>query len=160
MRDAKEGNRIRRLRMNCERALAISGALFLFPVGLLAAQPSFDSYQTHSHFVIPVDPNVSYSVTPIEDGKKTIGLRLVLSGLKTEIASLGGKRDLRTRSITAKRLTENSEPKVIYEFLFSAQATKLGVEHFDYRNKVPSEIALDYWLKSQKIDPKPTPTKA
>ena len=111
----------------------------------------FKSYQTHSHVSVSLDPSVGYQVEKIEKGGKTIGLRLILDNVREDLENLSNQSDARTDTIKVTRAQAGS--KIIYEFQLSDKARAVGVEYFDYRNKVPAEIALDYWLKNQKEQP-------
>jgi outer membrane protein assembly factor BamD (BamD/ComL family) len=118
----------------------------------------FHSFQTHSHLVIPADPAVTYSVERLESGGKLAGLRVVLENYGGEADAPQNAADVRTERILFRK-----GPKVIYEVHFSDKAKAAGVEYFDYRNKSTSEISIDYWLKSQQLqpeEPKPAPKKA
>lgn len=118
-----------------------------------AAGIQFKSYQTHSHIVVSVDPDVTYSVEPVVSAGKVTALKLILSGVKDDLGDLGSVQDPRTEKVMLTRLKstmegQDAEKRVIYQFILSSKAKSGGIEFFDYRNKTPSEIALDYWLKA------------
>ncbi len=116
---------------------------------------SLNSYQTHSHISIPIDPKVKYTVEKIEENGITIGLRMVVNnviGLNEDINGTAKLSDLRTQALHVKRDRGIDGENIVYEFIFSDVAKKSGVEYFDYRSKNPHQIQLDYWLKSQKIE--------
>ena len=111
----------------------------------------FKSYQTHTHVSVSLDPSVNYQVEKIEKNGKIVGLRLILDNVREELESLADQSDTRTDEVKVTRVQSGS--KFIYEFQLSDKAQAVGIEYFDYRNKVPAEIALDYWLKNQKPSP-------
>ncbi|MBI3544270.1 MAG: hypothetical protein HY075_13450 [Deltaproteobacteria bacterium] len=115
--------------------------------GVAEAGVQFKSYQTHSHVTVSVDPDVTYSVEPVVRDGKTAGLKLTLNNVKEDLEDLAGSTDLRTDKVMVVKTQTDDGKRVVYQFMLNPLAVKAGIEFFDYRNKSPSEIALDYWLK-------------
>lgn len=148
MGSAKEGMRNAKIITGIVTG-SLTGSL-LSGTSVAFAGIQFKSYQTHSHVAVSVDPSVEYRVEKIEQNGKVVGLRLVLDNINEELESLAKAEDTRTDGIKVTRSAVAGNGKVVYEFHLSDKAKAIGIEYFDYRNKVPSEIALDYWLKNQK----------
>lgn len=157
VREAKDGLRNRGRcfsRMTSRSAVPFGMVVVGSLVSLSVVAAQFKSFETHSHLVIPIDSNVDYFVSRIEKDGKTVGLRVALEGV-----DLAGKSsaldpanaDLRTEKIviTKSRAATGRNERVIYDVILTTRAQAQGVEFFDYRNKAPTEVIVDYWLKSR-----------
>ncbi|MBI3555858.1 MAG: tetratricopeptide repeat protein [Deltaproteobacteria bacterium] len=107
------------------------------------------SYQTHTHVVVSVDPDVTYSVEPVLSGGKVTAIKLILNNIKDDLESLTGSVDARTDKVMVTTIQTADGKKVTYQFLLTDKAKAAGVEFFDYRSKSPAEISLDYWTHPQ-----------
>ncbi len=105
------------------------------------------SYQTHTHVVVSVDPDVTYSVEPVLTGGKVTAIKLTLNNIKDDLETLTTSVDARTDKVMVTKFQTADGKKVTYQFILTEKAKAAGVEFFDYRNKSPAEIALDYWTK-------------
>ena len=108
----------------------------------------FQSYSTHSHLNVALDPSISYEIKENYKNGKIESLNIILRGYKESSVSAlidenSFKKDLRTQDI--KALSNNSANG--FQITFKPKAVDAGVEYFDYRTSKDSELVLDFWTK-------------
>lgn len=140
---AKDGNKSKLIVMTTTAGLAVA-----FNASNAEAGAQFKSFQTHSHVVVSVDPEVTYSVEPVRVNGKLTGLKLILDNVREDLGDLSGINDLRTDKVMVVKQPSTGGKRVVYHFMLTEKARSAGIEYFDFRNKAPAEITLDYWMKA------------
>lgn len=124
-------------------------ALLIFTnVSLSWAGTSFESFQTHSHLTLDISPSVEYSVQRNEVNGKVLGLKILFKGLEKQtleklILAQKSTKDPRTEKFSIKKSENNG---LILSIAFKKDASRSGVEFFDYRSKAGDQFVLDYWV--------------
>ncbi len=131
-------------------------ALFAPTPQALGGMRQTESYKTHTHLAIPVDPGMSYEVERSGASSGAIGFKVQITGVfsqdtKTALQKLASLKDGRTESVTLQPGNRNGDWLLEVRF---KNALGADYEIFDYRDQRTSTVFIDYWASLDRPEQK------